>query len=284
MGNIAAGHYNAFQKERLGWLDYGTSPPITTVQANGLYTIGPFEADSVSPKALAILQSTDATTGQQNWYYVEYRQALGFDSFLATNSNVLNGVMMHTGSPSNGNSSYLLDMTPASASQNWSDWSDPALEIGQSFYDPDAGVTIAPVSVSSTDAIVSVSFASPGCIHANPTVSLAPSQSQWVSAGTTVTYTVTVTNHDDTSCMASSFSLQAVGPDGWVADFATPALVINPGTSASTTLQVTSPISAPEGFYTVGVAVTNSANPAYDADGRGDIRHCRWARCGCINR
>ena len=35
MGNTSAGHFNAFQRERLGWLDYGISSAITTVQANG---------------------------------------------------------------------------------------------------------------------------------------------------------------------------------------------------------------------------------------------------------
>ncbi len=35
MGGYHPGHYNAFQKERLGWLNYGSSPPIMTVLANG---------------------------------------------------------------------------------------------------------------------------------------------------------------------------------------------------------------------------------------------------------
>jgi hypothetical protein len=265
MGNVAAGHLNAFQKKWLGWLDYGTSPAITTVQANGVYTLEPLETAGTGPKSLAILKSTDATTGQQTWYYVEYRQAFGFDSFLATNTNVLNGVMVHTGSPPNGDSSYLLDMTPASASQNWSDWSDPTLVVGRSFEDLEAAVTIAPVSVSSTGAAVSVSFASPTCVRGNPTVALSPSQSQWVSAGTTVTYTVTVTDRDNTGCTASSFSLQATVSGGWSTAFANAALVISPGANASTTLQVTSPVSPPDGFYTIGITVANSADPTYAA-------------------
>ena len=32
-------HFNAAQKERLGWLGYGASPPITTVQSSGVYTV-----------------------------------------------------------------------------------------------------------------------------------------------------------------------------------------------------------------------------------------------------
>src|SRR5262249_19992364 len=35
MGNIFAGHMNAYHKERLGWLNYGISPAITTVTQSG---------------------------------------------------------------------------------------------------------------------------------------------------------------------------------------------------------------------------------------------------------
>src|SRR3989454_5276368 len=83
MGNTAAGHFNAFQKERLGWLGYGVSPPITTVQGGGTYALDPYEADGSGANALKILQSTDPTTGKKTWYYVEYRQAIGFDNFLS---------------------------------------------------------------------------------------------------------------------------------------------------------------------------------------------------------
>jgi hypothetical protein len=260
MGSPAAGHFNAFQKERLGWLDYGTSPAITTVQTGGLYTLEPLEATGPDPKALAILKSTNATTGQQTWYYVEYRRALGFDSFLATNSNVLNGVVVHTGSPADGNSSYLLDMTPTTSS-----WSDPALVVGQIFSDPVAGVTITPVSVSSTGAAVSVNFGPLACVRAKPTMTLSPSQSQWVQPGSTVTFTVSVTNNDNAGCTASTFALQAAAPSGWTASFTTSTLTLSPGASVSTTLQVTSPATAADGFYTSSVTATNSANPTSTA-------------------
>ena len=258
MGNSAAGHFNAFHKDRLGWLDYGTSPRITIVQADGLYTIEPLETAGPGPKALAILKATDAATGKQTWYYVEYRQATGVDSFLSSNSNVRNGVVLHTGSPSDGNSSYLLDMTPATAS-----WSDPALDVGQSFTDPNAGVTITPVSVSSTGATVSVRFGPLVCVRANPTIALSPSQSQWVQPGSTVTFTGSVTNNDNAGCTASTFALQVAAPTGWTANLTTPTLTLSPGASATTTLQVSSPATAPGGLYTSSVTATHSANPTF---------------------
>lgn len=265
MGNPSSGHFNAFQKERLGWLNYGTtSPPVTTVQADGTYWLDPYESlgsnPNPKPKALKILKSTDPSTGKKTWYYVEYRRALGFDNFLSSNSNVLNGVVVHTGSESSGNSSYLLDMTPATSS-----WSDPALDVGLSFYDPDGGVTIAPTWADSASAAVGVTFGGLACVQANPTVALSPSQSQWVQAGASVTYTVSVTNNDNAGCAASSFTLQATPPAGWTATFAASALSISPGAGASTTLQVTSPASAADGFYTIGVAAADSANATYAA-------------------
>jgi hypothetical protein len=257
MGLPSSGHFNAFQKERLGWLNYRTSPSINMVSASGSYPIDAYESTG-NPLALKILKSTDRTTGKKTWYYVELRQAVSADSFLSGNSNVLNGVTIHTGSESSGNTGYLLDMTPETES-----WSDPALEVGKSFYDSSAGVTIAPLSVSGGTASVSVSFGPLACVSANPSVSLAPSQSQWVQPGTTVTYTVMVTNNDDVGCGASTFDLGASVPSGWTAGFASTSVTLDAGASGSTTLQVTSPTSSTDGFYTIGVSATNHAYATY---------------------
>jgi hypothetical protein len=255
----AFGHFNAFQKERLGWLNYGVSPPITIVPGDGTYLVDPLESLGSNPKALKVLKSTDPSTGKKTWYYVEFRQAIGFDSFLSSNSNVLNGVVISIGSESSGNSSDLLDMTPATSS-----WSDPALTAGQSFTDPNAGVTITPRWVSSTSASVGVTFGPVACVSAKPTVALSPSQSQWVPAGTSVTYTVSVTNNDNGGCTAASFGLQAATPTGWTAAFVAPTLTISPGATAYMPLQVISPIGATGGFYTIGVTAANTANTVYN--------------------
>jgi hypothetical protein len=87
------------------------------------------------------------------YYYVEYRRPLGFDAKVSGNANIANGVLMHLASPSNSNSSYLLDMTPGTTS-----WSEPALVAGQSYYDASTGLTLMPAWVSGTDAGVNISF------------------------------------------------------------------------------------------------------------------------------
>jgi M6 family metalloprotease-like protein len=75
MGNTY-GHFNAFQKSRLGWLDYGASPPVSTVPTSGAYTIDAYEAPGAGPKALKIPRGT---TGQA--FFVELRRSTGFDVY-----------------------------------------------------------------------------------------------------------------------------------------------------------------------------------------------------------
>ena len=263
--NFEGGHFNAFQKERLGWLNAGSSPPILTVQANGTYTITPYEAQDGSAKALKIAQSTNSS-GQTTWLYVENRQAMGFDSFLSSDSEITNGVVLHLGTDANVNSSDLLDLTPATTS-----WMDVALDAGSSFTDPASGTKISTLSVDSTGASVSVSLGSGGgsagstCTHANPTVSLSPSQSSWESAGTTVPFTITVKNDDSSSCSPSTFSLAGNVPSGWNDALASSSLSLSPGGSASTTLNVTSPTGTASGFYTVSAKADNSSATSYQA-------------------
>jgi MG2 domain/Gametolysin peptidase M11 len=190
MGSPFAGHFNAFQKERLGWLNSASSPPITTVLTDGTYTLGVYEPNGPGPKALKILKSTDPTTGKRTWYFVESRQASGFDAFLASYPNPTAGVIVHKGSESSGNSSYLLDMTPGSF---WGSY-DAALVAGQSFSDPDAGVTITTESVTTTGAMVTVSFATPPPDSTASLTAVVTTDQPSYSPNQTVSITSTVTS------------------------------------------------------------------------------------------
>jgi hypothetical protein len=262
-------HYNAFQKERLGWLNYGASPSIHTVQTSGTYTINPYELGGPGPNALKILKSTDPTTGTKTWYYLEARQAVGFDAFLTDGTceqcytqNETTGVLFHIGTDNDGNSSDMLDMTPATQSYAW--WFDPSLVVGQSFQDSTAGVTFAPTAVSSTGATVQITMnGSSSCIAANPSVNVSPSQSQYVTSGTAVNFTVSVKDNDNSSCAPASFNLGDVLPPVWSGVWGTTALSLSPGKSGSATLTVTSPVGTADGSYSIGVSATNSSASSY---------------------
>lgn len=193
MGNTYAGHFNAFMKERLGWLNAGNSSQIMTVEGSGSYTLDPYESVSTGPKVLKILKSTDPVTGKRSWYYVESRQAIGFDAFLSGFPNVTNGVLIHTGTEGNGDSSYLLDMTPSSQLLTTKDWLDPALTAGESFIDPVAGITVTADSVAAAGAVVTVTLSGGGGATStgSPIVSVSTDASSYAK-GQTVTVTASV--------------------------------------------------------------------------------------------
>ena len=266
MGGSSA-HFNAFQKERLGWLDAGASPPITTVASQAgtvTYSIAPLEnARDATPRALKIPRGT-ACSGSSEWFYVEARQAKGFDSFLSSYTNVISGVLIHkvTSGTAHG---YLLDMTPATSS-----WADAALVAGQSFTDPQSGVSIAPVSVGSAGATVNVTFPSGSCTQSAPKVVATPTGTVWTASGAAVNYSVSVTNQDGCGCGSTPFDVSAVVPSGWSATNARTASIA-PGGSASTTLTIKTSASAPVAFYPVTMNAANSLSSAFAASTTGTI-------------
>lgn len=256
MGNRNSAHFNAFQKTRLGWLS-----GLVSVDTDGSYTLDPYEtAPGANPKALRVLKSIDPTTGQKSWYYVEYRQALGFDNFLASNDNVQNGVIVHTATDGVRTSSRLLDMTPDSDPLN--DWDDPALVAGDSFTDASAGVTIATSWNDANGVAVDVTLGPQPCVTATPTLSLAPSVGPWVAPGTTVSYTLTVTNNDSAACNNTTVGLTTGLPSGWSGTFTNNQLALAPGESVSTEVAVTSADTAGDGFYDVAITAATGAHDA----------------------
>ena len=253
------GHFHAFQKEQLGWLNNGSMPPITTVTQNGNYFIAPSATTGTDAKALKILKSVDSS-GKQTWYYIEVRRPFGYDSFVSSNSSVMNGVLITMNQELSPYENFLLDMTPETTSLT-----DSALAVNRSYNDTTAAITITPLSVSNTGSIVNVSFGNASCSQANPTIAVSPSATQWIGAGGSLSYSVTVTNNNSNICANNNFNVQPTLPVGWSAVVATPTLNIASGASATTTVQVTSPTSAIDGFYSIAVRASNSNSPSYSA-------------------
>lgn len=252
------GHFNAFNKERLGWLTQNAGE-VVTAHEDGNYIIEPLStAMSGNAKALKVRRGTDATTGAPLWYYLEYRQAQGFDSFMAGTA-ATNGVLVHLNqSKDDIESSQILDMTPKSSIY---DLDDAALVAGSTYTDEVAGVSISTEWVNATVASVSVSYTGQMCAAANPTINVSPVASAWVAPGTTVTYNATLSNQDSLECSASEFTVTPVVPAGWVATAATATVL--PGQSASVSFEVTSPAAATDGFYDIAVTAVNASDAQY---------------------
>lgn len=264
MGNVNAGHFNAFEKSMLGWIGYGSSPTLITVQSAGTQALAPYELSGAGSHALRIPKGIDAVTGAQTWYYLEYRQPVGFDAFLA-GAGIPAGVGFHIGTEGDARSSYQLDMTPASNSDAFYDWDDTALVAGNSFTDAAAGVSITTTATNSGEARVDVSFGTASCVHTHPSISVLPEQSAWLAPGSTATFDVMLSNRDSAACTSSAFDMSASAPSGWIYAYADPRPSLSPGSSMTTRLTVTSPASAVDGFYDISLKAHNVSQAGFEA-------------------
>lgn len=247
MGSWNLGHYASPHKVQAGWLSSGVT--YQTVQANGIFSLQPFE---VSPPGLQALR-VQRGTGNDAWVWVEYRQPIGsYDSTL--NSQIFSGALLHYEDSTTGSKTHLLDFTPETTS-----WSDPALAAGKTWADPYSNLWITVNSATATALTVTVNYGAVTCSPANPTVSLSPSNPS-VVAGGAASYTLTVTNNDTFACSASTFNLSSAQPSGWTGAPGAASLTLGPGQSASTTLSETSPAGATPGTYPVSASAARGSN------------------------
>jgi len=254
------GHFNAFNKEQLQWLtsdSLSTLPQINTVDSNGTFLIEPYEnSTEQSLKAVKIARGLDSSSGEKLWYYLEYRQALGFDAYLSSYPTITSGILFHLASGGYLNSSQLIDMTPASAS---ADWNDSVLSVGASYTDTEAGITITTDWSDETGASISVYF-DEICVNRSPQISIVASEETWLEPGAAAIYTVNISNVDSQSCESSNFELSVVLPENWSAS--TENVSLMPNESAAVDLTITSSVQADDDFYNFEVAVSNSDFPS----------------------
>ncbi len=144
-------HYDAVSKEFLGWV----AP--ASVQTTGIYNLAPFEATSESlPLALKISLPIDLYGPDKDVFYVEYRQPIGFDSYLpgqkSAFSQVYSGVVLHA--PLANSYKEILNMNPASYSSTGPD--TPALVTGQRYTDFANRFAVTTLSASAASAQLAI--------------------------------------------------------------------------------------------------------------------------------
>ncbi|WP_372379124.1 Ig-like domain-containing protein [Vibrio natriegens] len=251
------GHFSAHNKELLGWLG-SNSNEIVTVETDGSYLLEPYESvPNGTAKSLKIKRGTDPETGATLWYYLEYRQPLGFDSFLDGKEGITNGIVFRIATGDDILSNELLDMTPSSA---FRDMEDSSLAVGSSYTDVEAGITITTEWADSSGASVHVSFSQSTCTTTAPGIIVSPIDNS-AAAGNTVSYDVTVTNNDTEGCSAVDYSISANALSGWSTTEST--VNLEPGASTTTTVNVTSPETADAGVYDVTFTAMNNAQSEY---------------------
>lgn len=128
VGGTKAYHFNTNYKNQLDWLP-GTS--VQNVTVSGTYRIE--EHDNPAAAGLRALK----IPGSGRTYWVEYRKQFN-------NVYLQNGASIRWRHPGD-NGSELLDMTPDSSPNGYSDKLDSALVIGRTFSDPGSKVYITPI-------------------------------------------------------------------------------------------------------------------------------------------
>ncbi len=137
-------HFNASQKYKLGYLD---NTSVTTVTQAGTYRIA--RHDDKDAAGIRGLRISPGDLGYEYW--VEHRRTAPTSLSSSQVDRLRNGVLIHWGtekSPkfTSGQGTYLLDGTPGSAGGA----SDAPVRTGETFVDPDAGITIKPLAVGGT--------------------------------------------------------------------------------------------------------------------------------------
>ena len=250
------GHFNGKFKETFAWFDPAN---VQTVSPGTSVMIYPIESASASLQAVKVVREKDENNNPISWYYIEFRQQTGYDTSLP-GTYVFNGALIHY---YESYDTYLIDTTPNSSANSYNDRIDSALAVGNTLTDTAVGLEISTVSKGSGDLTVSVNSIPIPCVRANPLVEADPSTA-YGNPGSKKSYSVTVTNNDNSPCGASTFSLTTTNvPSGWTAAFAASQLSISPDASATTTLDVTSAAGAAENYYDINVTATNQADASY---------------------
>ena len=193
MGNLRSMHFNAYQKQLLGYIAPAT---VTTHSAGSqTYTLGPIELAGQSKYAVRVPTGSASRT-----YWLEFRQPIGFDAALSAFPN--NGAQIRVARPFENNCSgcsgtyddtQFLDMTPATAA-----FTDGALVAGNSYTDSTHNIVIAVLSASSSALTVQVTV---GGTQTSSTTTLA-SGTNPSTTGQSVTLTASVTGSAPTGTVA----------------------------------------------------------------------------------
>jgi hypothetical protein len=188
MGNQRAMHFNAMQKRLLNWIPASSTP--THPLGTSTYTLTPIETAGGAQYAVRI-----PTPLTNRTYWVEFRQPIGFDSGLSAFPN--NGAQIRVASPfestSGSDDTQFLDMTPATGA-----FTDGALLVGQSYTDPNYGITINVQSIVNGKLNVQVTSTT-GAAATTTTVASSFNPS---TVGANVTFTASVTGVSPTGNVA----------------------------------------------------------------------------------
>ncbi|QHT55857.1 hypothetical protein GXP71_07020 [Cellulomonas sp. H30R-01] len=160
--------FSANYKARLGWI---TPSRVTTVTGSGTYTLAPSEAPTDLPQDLRIPLPSGG------YYDVDLRQPYGqaWDAKVSRYPALMNGVEIRRATDGG---TALVDTTPGDG------YDDAALQVGRTFTDAAAGVSVRTESVGPAGAVVHVELGpvvGGGYASTSPTMTLRGTSTGWAA-------------------------------------------------------------------------------------------------------
>jgi hypothetical protein len=246
-----ARHVAGFRKLYLG------SIPATNIvtATTGEYTLAPIEKVTTEKQVVRIPKDYDSTGKVTTYYYIDFRQPSGYDSYLSTD-NAVNGVMIKSGPEwTQSGRTQLLDATPGSPGG----LGDAALTAGKEFYDAKRNIRITTKSVTTAGATIVVNGAAgTTCVRSQPSVTVQPT-SQWGNPGTALNYVFSITNRDSASCGEAMHYLGLPGVPNFTLTASPTTVILQPGETKTVTLTVKASATIVGGSYPISINAISGA-------------------------
>ena len=250
-------HFNAFYKEKLGWL---LPAEIINITQSGTYTLYPLETATGARLAKVYISGQTLP-----FLALENRRGIGFDSKLAATSgagleqNQL-GILVNKFKALNGDSIYvtqLLDMFPPDNNKT------NVLSESQVFFDPDSGVTLGPIT-KLTDNLIKfkINFTSPICVQRAPQLTGSIQTNFVINVGVSQQgLYIPVTNLDSEICGETTFSGLATNlPTNWSIIIDPASILLSPNFQGYMSFLITPPANVAVGSYSFNLGVKNNSN------------------------
>lgn len=222
---------NSIHKEQMGWISSSNINAVST----GTYEIAPLESFNIaSPQILKV-----AKPGTDDFYYLSYRQAIGFDAIFLE-SQYIGKISIHSHHPQNSKS--LLHKV---------------LTDGETFTDTEHEISIRQISKSFEGVTVQVQVGTQ-CIKSNPSLSIAPLEQTTVPGGT-LEYQISVTNNDTSACTSSDFDINLNSQNTHLSLSAVPLqMTLSPKETKSAVVSVSSNTEISSSRHEVSVQAANT--------------------------
>jgi hypothetical protein len=237
-------------KESLGWIGREQIKELRILEGGGYYRI--FASGYVNTnRRMALKFERPAPLLQlETTYYIEYRTTRTVHAERLESEVVVYIV-------SGGRIADVVNLTsPKPVSLELQD--AISVSVGR-FVDHAAGLEIEVVSAYPRAVDLDISFDPTACVPAAPDIAIAPSVTPYLSAESTIRFSLAITSRDSEQCGLTRPTLHLQAPNGWTVQQDRETPLLQPGDTLQMDVSVTIPPSAGPGFHDLGWTVQGDA-------------------------